>query len=71
MVSLLNRAISRDETLIRNMNDSILAWKDLADSALTQEDRDTLWGGADYYFVLGKLLCLTTAGHLCYVTILM
>jgi len=28
-------------------------WKELADSALTPEDRDNLWGGVEYYFVLG------------------
>ncbi|KAF8323192.1 hypothetical protein DL93DRAFT_2050050 [Clavulina sp. PMI_390] len=30
------------------------AWKELADSALTEEDRANLWGGIEYYFVLGK-----------------
>lgn len=34
----------------------IAEWKELADSALTQENRDNLWGGVEYYFVLGKLL---------------
>ncbi|KAJ7593447.1 hypothetical protein C8J56DRAFT_931112 [Mycena floridula] len=28
-------------------------WKEFADSALTQEDRDTKWGGLEYYFVMG------------------
>lgn len=63
MVSRLDSTISREEALIRSNHDSILAWKELADSALTQEDRDTLWGGVEYYFVLGKLLCPTAAGH--------
>lgn len=30
-------------------------WKELADSALSPEDRTTKWGGVDYWFVMGKL----------------
>ena len=30
-----------------------LEWKELADSALTIEDRKKIWNGLDYYFVLG------------------
>ena len=30
-----------------------LEWKELADSALTIEDRKKNWNGLDYYFVLG------------------
>ena len=28
-------------------------WKEFADSALTREDRQRLWGGLEYWFVLG------------------
>ena len=28
-------------------------WKELADSALTEEDRKEKWGGLDYWFVMG------------------
>jgi len=34
----------------------MVEWKELADSALTPEDRDNLWGGVEYYFVLGESL---------------
>jgi hypothetical protein len=30
-------------------------WKMFADSALTPEDRETIWGGISYWFVIGKL----------------
>lgn len=30
-------------------------WKEFADSALTKEDRDTKWGGMEYWFVMGEL----------------
>lgn len=30
------------------------AWKELADSALTAEDRRDKWGGIDYWFVMGE-----------------
>ncbi|KAJ8089492.1 hypothetical protein PM082_014746 [Marasmius tenuissimus] len=30
-------------------------WKEFADSALTEEDRRTKWGGLEYWFVMGKL----------------
>ena len=29
-------------------------WKELADSALTEESRRELWGGIEYWFVIGK-----------------
>ncbi|KAM6498732.1 hydrolase [Amanita muscaria] len=28
-------------------------WKEFADSALTKEDRDSVWGGIEYWFVMG------------------
>lgn len=28
-------------------------WKELADSAISPEDRATMWGGVDYWFVMG------------------
>lgn len=28
-------------------------WKELADSALSEEDRKTKWGGLEYWFVMG------------------
>ena len=28
-------------------------WKEVADSALTEEDRQERWGGLDYWFVMG------------------
>ena len=28
-------------------------WKTFADSALTKEDRETIWNGMDYWFVIG------------------
>lgn len=31
-------------------------WKEFADSALTKEDRDTKWGGLEYWFVMGELI---------------
>lgn len=31
----------------------LMAWKELADSALTAEDRQQKWGGIDYWFVMG------------------
>ena len=31
------------------------SWKTLADSALTPEDRQSLWGGIEYWFALGEL----------------
>ena len=30
------------------------AWKELADSALTEESRKEKWGGMDYWFVMGE-----------------
>lgn len=33
-------------------------WQEFADSALTQEDRDTKWGGLEYYFVMGELIAV-------------
>ena len=32
-------------------------WKELADSALTAEDRARNWGGIEYWFVMGKTSC--------------
>ena len=29
-------------------------WKELADSALTQEQREKDWGGIEYWFVMGE-----------------
>lgn len=29
-------------------------WKEIADSALTEEQREKDWGGIDYWFVMGK-----------------
>lgn len=29
-------------------------WKELADSAITPEDRTSKWGGVDYWFVMGE-----------------
>ncbi|KAG1894630.1 uncharacterized protein F5891DRAFT_1281532 [Suillus fuscotomentosus] len=31
----------------------LMAWRELADSALTAEDREQKWGGIDYWFVMG------------------
>ncbi|KNZ77384.1 Putative deoxyribonuclease TATDN2 [Termitomyces sp. J132] len=31
-------------------------WKTFADSALTKEDREKLWNGMDYWFVIGEFL---------------
>ena len=31
-----------------------LEWKPFADSALKAEDRETIWGGINYWFVIGK-----------------
>jgi TatD DNase family protein len=31
-------------------------WKELADSALKQEDRATKWGGIEYWFVMGAFV---------------
>lgn len=33
----------------------LMAWRELADSALTVEDREQKWGGVDYWFVMGEL----------------
>lgn len=33
----------------------LMAWRELADSALTAEDREQKWGGIDYWFVMGEL----------------
>ena len=30
-------------------------WKEMADSALTVEDRSKIWGGIEYWFVMGML----------------
>lgn len=32
------------------------AWKELADSSLSQSERAEKWGGVDYWFVMGKCL---------------
>jgi len=40
-------------------------WRELADSALTTEDRASKWGGIDYWFVMGersRLALLSTSG---------
>ena len=40
-------------------------WRELADSALTAEDRASKWGGIDYWFVMGersRLALLSTSG---------
>ena len=31
-------------------------WKELADSAISEEDRKEKWGGLDYWFVMGTSL---------------
>jgi TatD DNase family protein len=33
----------------------LMTWRELADSALTAEDREQKWGGVDYWFVMGEL----------------
>ena len=37
----------------------LTVWKEIADSALTEEDREGKWGGLEYWFVMGAhgLLC--------------
>lgn len=30
-------------------------WREFADSALKKEDRESKWGGIDYWFVIGQL----------------
>lgn len=34
------------------------SWKDLADSALTEEDRKSKWGGLEYWFVMGECISM-------------
>lgn len=36
------------------------SWKTFADSALKAEDRESIWGGMNYWFVMGEL------GHFCF-----
>lgn len=33
-------------------------WKEFADSALLKEDRERLWGGIEYWFVMGESHCM-------------
>ena len=34
-------------------------WKEFADSAVTKEDRETKWGGIEYWFVMGAF-CISS-----------
>jgi TatD DNase family protein len=63
ITSATHKSIRSTEEVVRHKVDTLIdvwceapvdaRWEEVANSAVEQEQRDVLWGGVDYWFVMG------------------